>query len=193
MLKQGLSWLLWPLALGAQTVGDKLRAIWSFTRLRSRIRGPLHVSNVILGPVRVEGTGNVHIGRHARIYPGVMLETQGQGRIDIGDNVVLSAGVHIVAFESVVLGDDCMVGEYSSIRDADHRRSPVSMRLSGHHSAPVRLGRNVWVGRGACLLKGVSVGSNVIVGANAVVNQNIPDFSCAVGVPARARSISFAE
>jgi acetyltransferase-like isoleucine patch superfamily enzyme len=191
MLKDLLSWLLWPLARITRTVGVKLLTLWSFARLRESLSTPLHASNVVLSPVAVEGTANIRIGRNARIYPGVLLETQGAGCIVIGDNVVLSRGVHIVAYESVMLGDNCMVGEYASLRDADHKKSPVSMRNSGHDCAPIQLGRNVWIGRGACVLKGVHIGANSIVGANAVVTRDVATSSCAVGVPARARVLSY--
>ena len=154
MLKNTLSWLLWPLARITRTLGARLMALWSFARLSESLGYPLHPSSVVLGTVAVEGTAHIRIGRNARIYPGVVLETQGAGRIVIGDNVVLSRGVHIVAFDAVTLGDDCMVGEYASLRDADHRRSRVSMRDSGHDCAAIVLGSNVWIGRGACVLKG---------------------------------------
>ena len=191
MLKTTLSWLLWPLACAARTLGAKWLALWSFARLRENLRTPLHASNVILGPVAVEGTANIRIGRNARIYPGVVLETQGAGRIVMGDHVVLSRGVHIVAFDSITLGDHCMVGEYASLRDADHQKSQHAMRDSGHTSAAIALGRNVWIGRAACVLKGVRIGANSIVGAHAVVTRNVAAASCAVGVPARTRRLSF--
>lgn len=191
MPKALLSRLLWPLARLHRSVAARLVALWSFARLSESLASPLHASNVILGAVAVEGTGNIHIGRHARIYPGVLLETQGAGRIVIGDHVVLSRGVHIVAFASVTLGDHCMVGEYASLRDANHRKSTVSMRDSGHDCAAIELGRNVWVGRAACVLKGVRIGANSIIGANAVVSRDVPSSSCAVGVPARARQLGF--
>ncbi len=191
MVKILFSRLLWPLARVTRTLGGKLMALWSFARLGESLGKPLHGSNVILGPVAVEGTANIHIGRNARIYPGVLLETQGAGRIVLGDNVVLSRGVHIVAFDSVTLGDHCMVGEYASLRDADHQKSHLSMRDSGHVCAPIALDRNVWVGRGACILKGVQIGANCIIGANAVVTRDVASSFCAVGVPARARALSF--
>jgi len=191
MAKTLLSWLLWPLARALRMVRGKLMALWSFARLRENLATPLHVSNVILGPVAVEGTGNIRIGRNARIYPGVLLETQGTGCIVLGDNVVLSRGVHIVAFDAVTLGDNCMIGEYASLRDADHQKSEVSMRDSGYDCAAISLGPNVWVGHAACVLKGVHIGANSIIGANAVVTRHVAAASCAVGVPARARSLSF--
>lgn len=191
MMKLFLSWLLMPCAWGIRTTSSKAMALWSFARLRETIRHPLHASCVVLGVVSVEGTGDIRIGRNARIYPGVVLETQGQGRIVIGDHVVLSRGVHIVAFDAVNIGDHCMVGEYASLRDADHKKSRTSMRLSGHDSAPIHLDTNVWVGRGACVLKGIHIGANAIVGANAVVTRDICANSCAVGVPARPKALNF--
>jgi len=84
-----------------------------------------------------------------------------------------------------------MVGEYASLRDANHRKSLSAIRLSGHESASIHLDTNVWVGRGACVLKGVQIGANCIVGANAVVTRNIPDKSCAVGIPAIYKPLHF--
>jgi acetyltransferase-like isoleucine patch superfamily enzyme len=139
----------------------------------------------VLGVVELHGTRNISWGRDALVYPGVYLETQGSGVIEIGNGVVLSRGVHIVAFERVVLDDDCMVGEYSSIRDANHKSSETSVRNSGHDSAPIVIERNVWIGRGVTVLKGVHIGRNSIVGANAVVTRSLPENSRAGGVPAR--------
>ena len=183
--KAVLAVLLAPLARLARWHADRGARLWAFARLREALGGRLDASNVVLGPVAVEGTRHVRIGRGALIYPGVVLETQGAGRIEIGDRVVLSRGVHIVAFEHVRIGDDAMVGEYASLRDANHRASDTAMRDSGHDSAPVELGRNVWIGRGAAVLRGVRVGEGAIVGANAVVTRDLPARCRAVGAPAR--------
>jgi len=71
------------------------------------------------------------------------------------------------------------------LRDANHRASARSMRDSGHDSASIRLGINVWIGRGASVLKGAQIGAHSIVGANAVVTRNLPEGSRSAGVPAR--------
>ena len=176
-----------PAAWLAQKVVPPWVRLWSFVRLQAALGQRLHPSNVVLGKVAVHGTGRVTMGQGALIYPGVYLETQGTGSIEIGNRVVLSSGVHIVAFERVVLEDGCMVGEYSSIRDANHRASDISMRDSGYDSAAIRIGRNVWIGRGVAVLKGANIGSHSIVGANAVVTKPLPERSRAAGVPARTR------
>ena len=180
-LARGLAPLAWLVRVG----WSRWTRLWSFACLRESIGGKLGATGVVLGPVEVHGTRNIRIGRDVLIYPGVYLETQGAGRIEIGDRVVLSRGVHIVAFDRVVLEDDCMVGEYASIRDANHRAHEQSMRASGHDAQPIHLGRNVWIGRGVTVLKGARIGACSIVGANAVVTQSLQQHSRAVGIPAR--------
>lgn len=189
MLKPVLANMLIPAAWMARVVGLRLQQLWNFSRLQEALGGRLHSSTVVLGAVTTEGTRQITIGRNARLYPGVYLETQGEGRIDIGDNVVLSSGVCIVAFEYVRLGSGSMLGEYTSVRDANHRASALAMRDSGFDTAPVHIGSNVWIGRGVAVLKGVDIGSHSVIGANAVVTKSIPEKSCAVGVPARPQPL----
>jgi acetyltransferase-like isoleucine patch superfamily enzyme len=50
---------------------------------------------------------------------------------------------------------------------------------------PVAIGRNSWLGQNAVVLPGVTIGEHCVIGANSVVNRSIPDFSIAVGTPAR--------
>ena len=48
-----------------------------------------------------------------------------------------------------------------------------------------RIGNNVKICTGACVLGDIHIGDNVTVGANAVVLSHIPDNCIAVGIPAR--------
>jgi len=184
-VKAALARLLVPLAWCQRQLLGRWMRVWSLARLQEAIGQPVDASNVILGSVELHGTCNIHLGKNALIYPGVYLETQGAGSITLGDGVVLSRGVHIVAFDAVVLGDGCMVGEYSSIRDANHRLSTESVRHSGHDSAAIQMGRNVWLGRGVSVLMGASLGDHSVVAANAVVNKTVLAGQIVGGVPAK--------
>ena len=185
-LKALLVRALTPMAWCQRVIGQRWVRVWSLARLQEGIGRRVDPSNVIMGRVELHGTRNIHLGRHALIYPGVYLETQGAGSITLGDGVVLSSGVHIVAFERVMLGSGCMVGEYTSIRDANHRLDAVSIRHSGHVSAAIDIGNNVWIGRGACVLMGANIGENSVVAANAVVTKPVGAQQIVGGVPAKA-------
>ena len=79
-----------------------------------------------------------------------------------------------------------MIGEYTSIREANHvRKAELPIRDSGYHARPITIGKEVWIGRGVTPLGGVNIGDGATVGANAVVIDDVPGGATAVGVPAR--------
>ena len=74
-----------------------------------------------------------------------------------------------------------MIGEYTSIRDANHKREPDD---SGYRAKPITIGREVWLGRGVTVLGGVTIGDKATVEANAVVTRNVPAGVTVIGIPA---------
>lgn len=175
----------WPLR-ATRRIGEAFLRMVRYCSLRSRIKTKLSPRTQLDGRVFVVGTGSVSIGDCCRFGRHVVLETWGQGEVVIGDNVRLNAGVHIVAHERITIGSDCLIGEYSSVRDADHVVSLMSKtRTQGHHAKAIVIGSNVWIGRGVAVLKGVKVGDDVVIGANSVVTRDVAPRSVAAGVPAR--------
>ena len=163
-----------------------LRRLFSFSRLRAELACPLPSTAVVLGRAHVFGTGRVRCGENLLLYPDLHLETQQEAEITLGDDVVISRGVHIVAFASIHIGRGVMIGEYSSIRDANHTRGDdAPIRDSGHIARPISIGDEVWIGRGVTILPGVTIGNHATVGANAVVIQDVPPGIVVAGVPAR--------
>jgi acetyltransferase-like isoleucine patch superfamily enzyme len=150
------------------------------------MESPLDPSVVVLGPPEVHGTGMIHIGSNALLYPFLYLETEDEGLIDIGEGTVISRGVHIVSRAGITIGNGTMIGEYTSIRDANHARihgRPI--RESGYKAQPITIGNEVWIGRGVAILGGVTIGDGATVGANAVVTHDVPPGATVAGVPAR--------
>ncbi len=184
--KSLLGLALWPLAhLADASMVAAWRRLWSYARLRAALPS-LDSSSVVLGMPELHGSRCIVLGRDLYLYPGLYLETQEAGRIEIGDGVVMSRGVHVVAFDRVSIGAGSMIGEYASLRDANHRHGDgIDLRHSGHEARPIRIGRNVWIGRGAVVLAGVEIGDGAVVGANAVVTRSVAAGQTVVGVPAR--------
>jgi acetyltransferase-like isoleucine patch superfamily enzyme len=176
------------IALLGRTIGvdEKVRRFFAFAYLRATMQGRLDSSVRVLGRVDVHGTRRITLGKDLRLYREVHLETWGNGSITIGDHVLLSRGVHVVSLESITIGEGTMIGEYTSIRDADHRRiAGKPLRDGGHSARAIEIGAEVWIGRGVTVLSGVHIGDGATVGANAVVTRDVPPGVTVVGVPAR--------
>ena len=167
------------------TIVNPAVRLFRVARLRAAVRGEIPVSTQFDGPARAVKGARVFLGEHCRLGRDVLFETPGEGRIDIGAHVRINQGTVIEAAAHVGIGDDCLIGEYVSIRDADHGMSADGlMRLQDQKTAPIVIGRDVWIGRGAAVLKGVTIGDGAVVGANSVVTKDVPPFAVAAGVPA---------
>jgi len=177
-----------PLVFCRRLLADVLeswRRINAFAALRAQLTAPLPASVVVLGQADVYGTGRVRCGEGLLIYPGQYLETRGEAEIVLGDRVVLSSGVHLVAYAGIYIGQGSLIGEYTSIRDANHTREEGrTIRDSVHDARPIVIGSEVWIGCGVVILSGVTIGDGATVGANAVVTHDVPPGAVVAGVPA---------
>lgn len=107
-----------------------------------------------------------------------------EGRITIGDNVLIMNGVRISSASSITVGDGCMLANHCYLTDADWHDIHDRTSTPGG-TAPIVLERGVWIGDSAIVCKGVRIGENTIIGAGAVVTRDIPPNVVAVGNPAR--------
>jgi len=187
IVKFNLSRVIAAVLRRSTALRTRWRRIWAHAHLAAGICHPLPASVVVLGRPEIYGTGNIVIGSDVLLYPQVYLETQGEGSITIGNDVVVSSGTHIVSRASVTIAQGTMIGESTSIRDANHTRTVgKSLRGSDDIATPIVIGKEVWIGRGVAVLKGVTIGDYATVGANAVVSRDVPSRIVVAGVPARA-------
>jgi len=128
----------------------------------------------------------LRIGRWAWIGNGSKIRVH-EGEVSIGAKTVMGQECTISAYQHVEIGRECIVADRVMLIDFDHGAVEVErpIRLQGIYKRDVRVGHNVWIGYGACILRGVSVGDNSIVGTSAVVTQDVPENAVVAGIPAR--------
>ena len=105
----------------------------------------------------------------------------------IGAKTVLGQKCTISAYQHVAIGRECIVADRVMLIDFDHGVVEVErpIRLQGIYKRDVRVGHNVWIGYGACILRGVTVGDNAVIGTNSVVPKDVEANAVVGGVPAR--------
>lgn len=168
----------------------KLSRIWFQATFSGRF-GSLGKKAFIFSPFRVDGIESVVLGNATVFQKGAWLycgSTSGSvGQIRVGNDCVFGYNNHITAVKSVLIGNAVLTANNVYISDNLHGFEDVSQPIMHQ---PVKFKREVivgdgsWIGENACII-GAHVGKNCVIGANAVVTKDIPDFSVAVGVPAR--------
>ena len=130
--------------------------------------------------------GTIRFGRFAWIGDGTKIRCH-EGVVEIGAKTVMGQECTISAYQSVRIGEQCVVADRAMFIDFDHGIVEVErpIRVQGIYKRDVVVGSNVWVGYGACFMRGVTVGDNSVIGTNAVVARDVPANAVVGGVPAR--------
>ncbi len=108
---------------------------------------------------------------------------------DFGKNIVIGKNVFINAcccFQDqggVILGDGTLVGHQTVFATLNHGMEPE--RRGELHPAPIRVGKDVWIGSRAVITSGVTIGDGAVIAAGAVVTKDVPAGALVGGVPAR--------
>ncbi len=169
--------------------------------LRSRVTAPywrrrfhhFGEATILHRPGWVYGPQQISIGAHSLILHGTWLsvESTAWGRpapvLSIGDRVGIRPYCTISAAEHIEIEDDVIIASYSSVIDSDHTFSLGRPNVLHNPlaTAPIRIGRGTWIAERVAVLRGADIGRCCIIGANSVVKGTIPDYSIAVGAPAR--------
>jgi acetyltransferase-like isoleucine patch superfamily enzyme len=184
---EAIRWL-WDQAARFATIGPRSR--------RGRRFGRLGEGSAICFPVAaLFGERYIHIGDASMIGPYSSLSAgvspghvpDRDPVVTIGDRTVIGKGSGIVGHREIVIGDDVWTGHHVYITDANHGYEDVARPIGTQFAEPrpVHVGSGSWLGHGTVVLPGASVGRHVVVGAGSVVAGPLPDFSVAVGNPAR--------
>jgi acetyltransferase-like isoleucine patch superfamily enzyme len=105
------------------------------------------------------------------------------GKIKIGRNSVIGRECHLLG--DITIGNNVSITAQTYIFSATHFKDSPDFSA---HSVPVVIEDYVWTGARAMILPGVRIGKGAILGAASVATKNIPEFSVAVGSPARSVS-----
>jgi acetyltransferase-like isoleucine patch superfamily enzyme len=163
-----------------------VRLGWLKLRFRDRLQTD-GIAFVCPGVTFEIGKGaTVHLGRWSWIGHGSKIRSH-EGEVRIGAKTVLGQECTISSFQHVSIGRECIVADRVMLIDFDHGvvETERPIRDQGIYKRDVRVGHNVWIGYGACILRGATIGDNAIIGTSTVVTKDVPDNAVVAGAPGR--------
>lgn len=103
--------------------------------------------------------------------------------LHIGENVFFNSGCKFQDQGGIYIGDGALIGHNVVLATINHDLNPDTRAMN--HPAPIRIGRNVWIGANATVLPGVTIGDGAVIAAGAVVTKDVPGYYIVGGVPAK--------
>jgi acetyltransferase-like isoleucine patch superfamily enzyme len=135
----------------------------------------------------VELSPQLIIGQNTQIGSFTKIKAT-DGPLAIGQNVSVATGCFIASHRmGIHIGDDCLISPNVTIVASSYNYSDIKRPIwqQGYPSKGIRIGNNVWIGAGACILDGTTIGNGVIIAAHSVVASEVPDNAIVKGDPAK--------
>lgn len=96
------------------------------------------------------------------------------GKLILHDGVFINNSCSFNCMERIEVGNGTMMGEGVRFYDHDHSYTAKKIEKGQWNTAPIRVGRDCWIGSNVTILKGVTIGDNTIIGAGCLIRNDIP-------------------
>ena len=99
------------------------------------------------------------------------------GKVILHGGVFINNSCSFNCLERIEIGAGTMMGEGVRFYDHDHIYTVEKIEKWQWTTAPIRVGRDCWIGSNVTILKGVTIGDNTIIGAGCLIRNDIPSNS----------------
>lgn len=113
------------------------------------------------------------------IHPSVSLWDS----VEIGTGCIISKGVVLTC--DIKIGKHTIININSNINHDCVLEDFVTIGPGSHIGGNVKIGEGSWVGIGTTIIHNIKIGKGCFIAAGAVVVKDIPDYTLALGVPAK--------
>lgn len=163
----------------------------------------LKLMNVMVLNNRIEFNGLIMLGSDVKIIiergaklvfkgkcvlkPGTVVFVKKKAVLIFGANTSTGHDTEISVGHRVEIGDDVIMGAYTYVTDSNHRANVPNLKIreQGMEIGTVKIGNDVWIGRGAMILKDAEIGNRSVVAAGSIVTKSFNPGVIIGGVPGK--------
>jgi acetyltransferase-like isoleucine patch superfamily enzyme len=130
--------------------------------------------------------GRITVGARSHIHNHVLLLAYG-GEITLGEDCSVNPFCVLYGHGGLHIGNHVRIATHSVFIPANHEFGDRQrlIRDQGIRAKGIRIEDDVWIGAGVRVLDGVSIGKGCVIGAGSVVTRSLPEYTIALGSPAR--------
>lgn len=139
----------------------------------------------------IEGEEFISLGNNvsfnSRVWLLALKQNSVEPRLVVEDGATIGRFAHIVAIKDVLIGENVLIADKVYISDNLHSFEDVESSIIEQEilfKGSVSIGENSWIGENVSII-GAKIGKHCVIGASSLVNSDIPDYSIAVGSPAK--------
>lgn len=96
------------------------------------------------------------------------------GKLILHDGVFINNSCSFNCMERIEIGAGTMMGEGVRFYDHDHVYTAEKIEKWQWTTAPIRVGRDCWIGSNVTILKGVTIGDDTVIGAGCLIRNDVP-------------------
>ena len=141
-------------------------------KIIQQLLGHVGENSYFQGPMQFNYGCHTFIGNN--FFANFNLMVMDDGKITIGNNVMIGPNVSLLASNHPLLPDERL-----------RLRYPDGHQSMSEFAKGIHIGNDVWIAANVSILDGVSIGDGAVIGAGSVVTKDIPANWLAHGNPAR--------
>ena len=125
----------------------------------------------------------VQLGKMVRVHSGCKIKVRSGANLHIGSNVKINYNCIIVCHDKIDIGEGTEFGPSVYIYDHDHDYKSgfsADSNKENYFSAPIKIGKNCWIGTQTVILRGTEIGDNCVVGAGCILSGKYEENSLIV-------------
>jgi carbonic anhydrase/acetyltransferase-like protein (isoleucine patch superfamily) len=145
----------------------------------------------IVFPLRIVGSKYITLGDNITLQYGAyvaVIKNDKTPLLEIQSGTLIGNYVHLICTQKIIIEEKVLISDKVYISDNLHKYQNTSIAILDQPLAQLNeivIGSGSWIGENVCII-GASIGKNCVIGANSVVTKDIPDFTVAVGSPAKS-------
>jgi maltose O-acetyltransferase len=127
----------------------------------------------------------VKIGQHSLIQGKLRLTGNACELLSIGDNTLVTGGLHVDLGAPIFIGNGVRIGHDVSLLTVNHAIGSCHLRAGTRFFGSITIEDGCWLASRCTVLPGVTIGAGAVIAAGSVVTRSVPRHTLVAGVPAR--------